>query len=467
MPNKNSSNAAQDLASEQERRPDVQAIMAEIRARVRADVERNRDRQAPFQADSASFNASPRKAGELVNSEELRFLNLNHTYPLRINPESIATHRSGPIARLVVKLKRKVQAILWHQILKDYFETEKEFQANLVRYLNDVSRYVDSRDASNFWELIRKIDVDINRALERIERVADEQAAGTLAVERRMHEALGALRHGIDRLKEDSARVSTLENVTAGLESILARMKPAASENLPAPQIDYTYLLLENRFRGSEAEIASRVSIYPEIFKGAKKPILDLGAGRGELVAVFNRAGLKSYGVDLDRAMGDAARASGLDVRHENGLTHLQALPDGSLGGLIAIQVVEHLNHAQLSELIRLAVAKVEKGGRIVFETINPRSLTALSSNYFRDPTHVWPLHPDTLGYAMQLGGLKLVETRFLSPVPAEAALQPLPIENHLSPRWVSTVQGFNRNIKQLNDLLFGAQDYCVVAEVP
>ena len=129
------------------------------------------------------------------------------------------------------------------------------------------------------------------------------------------------------------------------------------------------------------------------------------------------------------------------------------------------MQVVEHLTKEQLARLFELCKSKVEKGGRVIFETINPRSLLALSSNYFRDPTHVWPLHPDTLAYAMSLAGLKIVETKFLSPVDQGSLLKPIPAGEFMTPRWAFTVETLNRNLTQLNDLLYGCQDYCIVAE--
>ena len=105
-------------------------------------------------------------------------------------------------------------------------------------------------------------------------------------------------------------------------------------------------------------------------------------------------------------------------------------------------------------------------GGRVIFETINPRSLLALSSNYFRDLTHVWPLHPDTLSYAMNLAGLQVREVKYLSPVSEEAQLRPVAVEEYMTPRWALAVERLNSNFEQLNELLYGYQDYCVIAEV-
>lgn len=464
-------------------RVDVHALMQQIRERVKAEVARNGQVRPNVNPAEIDFAASgTRKAGELLHSEELRFLNTHYGFSAQLRTDTVETHRKGIIGKLIVAAKKKLLRILWDSILRDYLQAERDFNANVVRFLNDVSKYVDARDASNFWEIIRKIDVDVTKAGERIERIADEQS-GTLRTTERaildeLNRSLREVNQQITELQGSSTRheanLRTLDSVARGLEGIVARLKasghhaPEAENGLPpaSDTPDFSYLLLENRFRGSEGEIAARLGIYPEVFAGVALPILEIGAGRGELQQLFKAAGLQSYGVDLDAGMASVAREQGLDVRVEDGLTHLAGLSDRSLGGLIAVQVVEHLNQAQLHRLFSLATQKVAAGGLVVFETINPQSITALSSNYFRDPTHVWPLHPDTLAFALTLSGLDVREVRKLSPIPKEAQLKLIPVQEFMTPRWEETVRLFNHNLRQLNELLYGSQDYCVIAQV-
>ncbi|MCB0311283.1 MAG: class I SAM-dependent methyltransferase, partial [Bdellovibrionales bacterium] len=350
---------------------DVKAIMARIRAQVEQDLARQPKKTLNFESSLADFNNSPRRAGELLNCEELRFLNVNHSYPLKMNLDAITSHRAGIFGKLLVRIKRKIMGVLWNQILKDYFTAERDFQANLVRYLNDVAKYVDARDAANFWELIRKVDVDLAKAMDRIERASDEQTGTTLAAEKRIYQALSDLRVRIDevgaRFIGTQGRLNTVENVVSGLESIVARQGQSSSDVVRAenvePQIDHSYLLLENRFRGSEEEIRKRVAIYPEVFRDAGQPVLEIGAGRGELQELFREQQIPSYGVDLDEGMAQAAQSKGLDVRIEDGLQHLAHIENGSLGGVIAIQVVEHLSQSQLETLFKLCASKVKQGG--------------------------------------------------------------------------------------------------------
>jgi O-antigen chain-terminating methyltransferase len=193
--------------------------------------------------------------------------------------------------------------------------------------------------------------------------------------------------------------------------------------------------------------------------------VLDIGSGRGELLRLFKAAGIESYGVDLDTVMVNVANSNGCKTMYGDGIAHLRSLEDGSLGGVVAVQVVEHLTREQLKELCELVKRKVKPGGRIAFETINPQSLLALSSNYFRDPTHVWPMHPDTLGYMATLAGLKILEVKMLSPVSPNHLLKEIPVDSSHTPAVGDAINRINENISQLNRLLYGFQDYCIVLE--
>jgi hypothetical protein len=76
-------------------------------------------------------------------------------------------------------------------------------------------------------------------------------------------------------------------------------------------------------------------------------------------------------------------------------------------------------------------------------------------------------MHPDTLGYIATLSGLKLAETRYLSPVAVSHLLKEIPIDSTYSAVLADAMGRLNSNIRQLNSLLYGSQDYCLVLEVP
>jgi hypothetical protein len=78
----------------------------------------------------------------------------------------------------------------------------------------------------------------------------------------------------------------------------------------------------------------------------------------------------------------------------------------------------------------------------------------------------VWPQHPDTLGYTATLAGLKIVETRYLSPVSPNHMLREIPEDSNQPPPILEATRRINQNIEQLNRLLYGFQDYALVLEV-
>ncbi|MDZ4785912.1 MAG: methyltransferase domain-containing protein [bacterium] len=459
---------------------DVRALMAEIRASVINKISDAKDSRLPFIPEKPDVNRGERKAGELLHSEELRYINQNHAYALSaLRPDSIKSHRPI-IGKIIVKIKRKILSFFWEGLFKGYFQAEKEFQSNLVRYLNDVAKYVDDRDAFIFWELIRKIDYDVNKAIERIERINDEQNASIITSERRVtvavNEALSRLTHLDTDLRGLSVKIDTLDSVARGLERIINSISQRAtigassttassSQDTEAP-IDYSYLILENRYRGSEEVISERMSFYVPIFKDIKDPVLEIGGGRGELQLLFKQNDIPSYCVEMDKAMVEASKAKGVDVRYGDGIKHLESVADGSLGGVVAIQVIEHLTTAQLKTLVSLCLRKIKKGGKVVFETINTESMVALARNYFRDPTHVFPLHPETMRFTLDLLGLRVLDVHKLSPYSKESSLEELEVKEFMTPRWAEATEKLNRNIRRLNELLYGYQDYCIVSEV-
>jgi SAM-dependent methyltransferase len=184
--------------------------------------------------------------------------------------------------------------------------------------------------------------------------------------------------------------------------------------------------------RGSTVEVRARQAVYVQEFRDAA-PVLDVGCGRGEFLQLLGEAGIEARGVDADADMVAYARGEGLSVEQADALAHLDALPDGSLGGVFAAQVVEHLPPAALVRLLELAAAKLRPGGLLVAETINPLSPLALR-NYFADLTHAQPLVPETLALLVRGAGFVQVETRFLNAPAAPEELEPRAAEILFAP---------------------------------
>jgi SAM-dependent methyltransferase len=160
-----------------------------------------------------------------------------------------------------------------------------------------------------------------------------------------------------------------------------------------APEDDY--VAFEDAFRLSEDVIRERQRPYLALL-GGRQPVLDIGCGRGEFLELLRDAGIAGRGVDLDAGMVSRARAKGLEVEQGDAVVYLEHVPDGSLGAVFAAQVVEHLPYERLLAFLRLSARKLAPDGRLIAETVNPHSPTALK-NFWFDLTHQHPVFPEVL----------------------------------------------------------------------
>jgi O-antigen chain-terminating methyltransferase len=220
------------------------------------------------------------------------------------------------------------------------------------------------------------------------------------------------------------------------------------------------YFAFEARMRGPRDVVRERQSSYVDEFRDAA-PVLDVGCGRGEFLELLREAGVEASGIDLDEDMVEHCREEGLDVQRAEALSFLSGLADGSLGGIFCAHLVEHLGPTALLRLLQLSAAKLQPGGVFVAETPNPLSLYALA-NFSADLSHDRPIHPATLEFLVRQAGFRRAELRFLGPVPEPERLRPVPLP--AEPAFVDTREALDANVDRLNDVVFGPQDYSIVA---
>jgi O-antigen chain-terminating methyltransferase len=245
-----------------------------------------------------------------------------------------------------------------------------------------------------------------------------------------------------------------------------AAARPTGTETPAAPTArlaDDRYVAFESRFRGTETDIRARLLQYVDVFDGADN-VLDLGCGRGEFLALLRERGIRAHGLDLNHEMVEACRAAGLEAHEGDALAYLETLPDASLGGLIAVQVVEHFQPAYLAQFLDTAYRKLRPGSAIVLETINPACWFAFFEAYIRDVTHAWPLHPETLKFLVVASGFQRVDLQWLSPYPADAKLQRIELPPDAGTvAMTALARAFNENVDKANAVMFSYLDYAVV----
>lgn len=299
----------------------------------------------------------------------------------------------------------------------------------------------------------------VTEVLANLCRQVDEHTGGLAAVQRqeeRQEQDLETLRLRLQRT-ENWRRDSQLS------------APPATPPPAPAA-IDYFLLAAQHR---NTVQMAERLRDYDDVWAALLQarqadpsralPVLDLGCGRGELVADLRQMGIAAYGLDLDDDALNIGRELGLDLRQEDAAAHLAGLPDGSLAGVVMIQVIEHFAPEALLGLLKLIERKVMRGGVVVAETLNPACVYALSNWFLMDPSHKMPVHPMTARFLLEQAGFHRIEVRYMHPVPDEQRLQPI---DGGAPR--ETLQGkLAVDIERLNEFLYGPQDYAVIALKP
>ena len=353
----------------------------------------------------------------------------DHPFPIR-------SHR-GPFGRLLVAFKRLLRPLV-RTPQNDLWERQQIFNLILLEHLgrneevHDEHRrrleYLEALNAEGIHEIMRHNDALFARADQKLDRYRRE-----------VRDLLGSLGAALSVVQT----ASPVESVARAHE-------------------EHGYLELERRYRGTEEEIRERISAYLPWLSKAPGPVLDIGCGRGEALALLRDHGIPARGIDSSARMVALCRERGLEAEEGDAFAALAALPEGSLGGVVSFHVIEHLPAASLDRLVRLAYRALKPGGVLILETPNPLSMLVAARSFWLDPTHVRPVHPESLKLMYELAGFDPVERLDLRPYPdserlPEIDLAQLPEEQRV------LADRVNRLRDRLDELLFGYQDFGMI----
>lgn len=359
-------------------------------------------------------------------------------------------------------------------LLRDQTADLLLFHSRLLVYLQHITPYVDTTGRHSSGQslivnaALNAMAEDLAKRWESLnarEQRFESRVAGLTAAHEELRALIGITQQAAMMVKRELERLTastpnaTTPNSQAPNSQTPESDTPNSQAAFSAALDSYKYVGFENQFRGSQETIRARLESYLPYFDGASD-VLDAGCGRGEFLDLLKARGIAGRGLDLNHEMVEVCRARGLDVAESDVVSYLEGLPDASLGGLIAVQVVEHLQPAYLLRFLDLAYHKLRPGSPIVLETLNPACWTAFFDSFIRDITHVWPLHPETLRYLVLASGFSAARIEFRSPVAPQDRLQLIADAGAVSADLVET---FNANVEKLNARMFTFLDYAIV----
>ena len=442
----------------------------QLLTRIREDIGRRRSAaDGPDQLGSAWSLDPNQVAADFV---KLRSVVEPQTVPL-------SSHRRllGPFIVAVKTLVRK--------LLTPSLEAQATFNATSIGLMAQIKGAVEAldrrqaaaeRDARERAYAVSRLANEVailKRAESRVQEVLAAQSEQIQALAAQLHQRvtleLEAQSRALQSTRESNVaaghRLSTAERKLRRILHALHADAPGNGQPVTKPEDagralselepEFDYAGFEERFRGHEEDIKARQRLYLPYFEG-RAPVLDIGCGRGEFLELLRERHIDGRGVDADLDMVLLGRDKGLDVVMQDGLTCLAALPDDSLGGVFGGQLVEHLPSRQIIELVKLCHRKLAPGGVLILETPNPQCLMVFADSFYRDLTHLQPIHPDTMQFLLEATGFRDVEVKFSGPVDPAMRLPSLRGAE-------AELEGFNRGIERLNALLFGFQDYAVI----
>jgi SAM-dependent methyltransferase len=268
--------------------------------------------------------------------------------------------------------------------------------------------------ASRMRALVEELEAEALRAVPD-ERALSARPGLRRAIKRAEFRLLRPLSRRSDRLTSDVARLSAdladrLVDLEAHVRALEAQLGGRSGTGPASTSADATtvsvpdsyYWRFEAAMRGSPEAIDARLRQYERLAvawregSGDARPLwVDVGAGRGEFAEIVREWGWDVLGVETSLEAFEACRARGIDAVLADGISFLEGHEGREPTVVSAIQVIEHLPAGSWLRFFRAARSVLGPGGRLLIETINPLNLGSLSSHFFADITHTWPMHPE------------------------------------------------------------------------
>ncbi|MGN0666769.1 MAG: methyltransferase domain-containing protein [Huintestinicola sp.] len=288
---------------------------------------------------------------------------------------------------------------------------------------------------------------DINKALSNYDNILSEYVNEDKKTIQMLLAEIFKLKTEIKALKNGGVR---------NAEAAPSQSEETAPSAVPASDVysAIEYFDFENHFRGSREHVKSVQKIYLPYFEG-RKNVLDLGCGRGEFTELLRDNNVGVTGVDMYEPYVEYMRSLELPVVLDDAVAYLSR--QESTDGIFMGQVVEHLSVDQIVTICNMAYEKLEEGSCLIMETPNPKSLAIFTECFYMDPSHQKPVHPFTLKYIAEKAGFTKVDILY-----TDSSRLPFSIPKIKEDE--PDFDKFNEAMQRVSELLYGSQDYAVIA---
>ena len=435
----------------------MRKIKENIKTRRAIDLCANAGDMTGMRADEAEGNASSEKG----DPKDWDYVKSN--WDIQNNNYIISSHRRI-LGKVLVKgrelvhgeVRRYVDPMVWKQ---------KEFNASIVRILNDISvrlggisAQIDGKIAQSQSTISAQVDDKIAQSQSTISAQVDDKIVQS---ESKISSDIGEhVLHVVSAMNKDIENRAWLAGI---LEDRITKGKESRYDERAATQNGgLNYFVFEELFRGSRDDTKGKQSKFVKYFEGCRN-VLDIGCGRGEFLELLVEHGISGRGIDIDEDMVRFCKSRDLKAEKLDAIDYLSQLEDKSLDGIFIDQVVEHLDPDYLIRMISLCYTKMLFGGYIVIETVNPLSLVSFA-NFYMDMSHKRPIHPETLKFLIRAAGFREAVAQFYEPVGEDRRLRPIDVKA-LGEEERRAADLINRNTEVLNNIIFGPQDYAVIGK--
>jgi O-antigen chain-terminating methyltransferase len=216
--------------------------------------------------------------------------------------------------------------------------------------------------------------------------------------------------------------------------------------------LDAMYVAFQDRFRGTREDIKEKLKVYLPYVKQTNigkrnSPVLDLGCGRGEWLEILKEEGYVAKGIEINRVMLDVCRERGFDVVEADALEYLRSRKTNSFGAISGFHILEHLPLRTLITLLDESYRTLQSGGLIIFESPNPTNILVSAYDFYRDPSHLNHLHPDTINFLAELRGFVKTGSYFIDRTNDKVRL----------------IRSTEWKLNNLNDYLNASRDFVVI----